>query len=107
ADDETVWVPADGGFPAELVDWLAGAAPKHVYDSKRASKALAAAGLELAGVEVDVAIAAWLLRPNQKAESLGSLVYYYLGEHLPQPDPNQLVPETEPLSPASEAWYVR
>src|SRR5690606_18836340 len=50
--------------------------------------------------------AAWLLRPSQKAESLGSLVYYYLGEHLPQPDPNQLVPETPPLSPASEAWYV-
>ena len=29
------------------------------------------------------------------------------GENLPQPDPNQLVPETEALSPASEAWFVR
>ena len=30
---------------------------------------------------------------------------YYLGETLQQADPNQLVPETEPASPATEAWY--
>ncbi|TAL42775.1 MAG: DNA polymerase I, partial [Salinibacterium sp.] len=30
----------------------------------------------------------------------------YLGERLQQSDPNQLVPETEPASPATEAWYI-
>ena len=48
----------------------------------------------------------WLLRPAIKPDTLGSLVYYYLGETLPEPDPSQLVPETEAVSPATEAWYV-
>ncbi len=101
---DSAWVP--WGDPV-LASWLAGGSPKHVYDSKRQGKALAAAGVELAGVDLDPALQAWLLRPSQKSETLGSLVYYYLGENLPQPDPNQLVPETEALSPASEAWFVR
>jgi DNA polymerase-1 len=102
-ESDSVWVP--WGDPV-LSDWLRGPAPKHVYDSKRQGKALAAAGVELAGVDLDPALQAWLLRPSQKSETLASLVYYYLGENLPQPDPNQLVPETEALSPASEAWFV-
>jgi DNA polymerase-1 len=103
-ESDSAWVP--WGDPV-LTEWLAGAAPKHVYDSKRQGKALAAAGVELGGVDLDPALQAWLLRPSQKSETLASLVYYYLGENLPQPDPNQLVPETEALSPASEAWFVR
>ena len=103
-ESDSAWVP--WGDPV-LAAWLAGPSPKHVYDSKRQGKALAAAGVELAGVDLDPALQAWLLRPSQKSETLGSLVYYYLGENLPQPDPNQLVPETEALSPASEAWFVR
>ncbi|HEU0207018.1 MAG TPA: DNA polymerase, partial [Pseudolysinimonas sp.] len=54
----------------------------------------------------DTALGAWLLRPGTKADSLGGLTYYYLGETLPEPDPSQLVPETEALSPATEAWYL-
>jgi DNA polymerase-1 len=103
-ESDSAWVP--WGEPV-LATWLAGPSPKHVYDSKRQGKALAAAGVELAGVDLDPALQAWLLRPSQKSETLASLVYYYLGENLPQPDPNQLVPETEALSPASEAWFVR
>ena len=104
AESDSVWVP--WGDP-ELEAWLASPAPKHVFDSKRQGKALAAAGVELAGVDLDPALQAWLLRPSQRSETLASLVYYYLGENLPQPDPNQLVPETEALSPASEAWFIR
>jgi DNA polymerase-1 len=103
-ESDSAWVP--WGEPV-VATWLAGPSPKHVYDSKRQGKALAAAGVELAGVDLDPALQAWLLRPSQKSETLASLVYYYLGENLPQPDPNQLVPETEALSPASEAWFVR
>ena len=51
-------------------------------------------------------MSAWLLRPSIKPDTLGSLVYYYLGETLPEPDPSQLVPETEAVSPATEAWYI-
>jgi DNA polymerase-1 len=103
-ESDSAWVPWGDDV---LATWLAGDAPKHVYDAKRQGKALATAGVELGGVDLDPALQAWLLRPGQKAETLASLVYYYLGENLPQPDPNQLVPETEALSPASEAWFVR
>ncbi|GHF09103.1 DNA polymerase I [Pseudolysinimonas yzui] len=103
-ESDSAWVPWGD---AVLEAWLAGSSPKHVYDAKRQGKALAAAGVELGGVDLDPALQAWLLRPSQKSETLASLVYYYLGENLPQPDPNQLVPETEALSPASEAWFVR
>jgi len=103
-ESDSAWVPWGDDV---LATWLAGDAPKHVYDAKRQGKTLATAGVELGGVDLDPALQAWLLRPGQKAETLASLVYYYLGENLPQPDPNQLVPETEALSPASEAWFVR
>jgi len=103
-DKDSAWVPWGD---AALTAWLASDAPKHVWDSKRQGKVLALASVELAGVDLDPALQAWLLRPSQRSETLSSLVYYYLGENLPQPDPNQLVPETEALSPASEAWYVR
>jgi DNA polymerase-1 len=104
SEKDSAWV---SWGDAALTAWLASDAPKHIWDSKRQGKLLAAAGVELAGVDLDPALQAWLLRPSQRSETLSSLVYYYLGENLPQPDPNQLVPETEALSPASEAWYVR
>tara|TARA_R110000868_G_scaffold411390_1_gene703515 strand:- start:90705 stop:93365 length:2661 start_codon:yes stop_codon:yes gene_type:complete len=106
---DSAWVPWAPGRPdyVALEDWLASAAPKHVYDGKGQVTAMAAAGLELNGIAFDVTLGSWLLKPSSKFESLASLVYAQLGETLPEPDPHQLVPETEPLSPATEAWYVR
>ena len=70
------------------------------------TQSLAGTGLELNGIVGDTSMSAWLLRPAIKPDTLGSLVYYYLGEALPEPDPSQLVPETEAVSPATEAWYI-
>ncbi len=108
AESDTAWVPWAPGRPdyAALEHWLASDSPKIVFDGKRQIKLLQAAGLELNGVVDDPALSAWLLRPGQKAETLSSLAYYYLGEALPEPDPSQLIPEKEALSPAIEAWYV-
>ncbi len=105
---ETAWVPWAPGRPdyVALEAWLASDAPKYLHDAKRQLKTLRGAGLALEGAAGDTALAAWLLRPSTKADSLGGLVYYYLGETLPEPDPSQLVPETEALSPATEAWYL-
>ncbi|HTL40196.1 MAG TPA: DNA polymerase I [Pseudolysinimonas sp.] len=89
-----------------LASWLSSDAPKVMHDSKRATRLLADAGVELTGVAFDTMLGTWLLRPNQKVDSLGALIYYYLGETLPEPDPNQLVPATDAVSPATEAWYV-
>ncbi|HWH26099.1 MAG TPA: DNA polymerase I [Pseudolysinimonas sp.] len=105
---ESAWVPWAPDRPdyAALESWLAGPAPKYLHDAKRQLKTLREAGLVLEGIASDTALSAWLLRPGGKADTLSGLVYYFLGETLPEPDPNQLVPVTEAVSPASEAWYV-
>ncbi|TXK17571.1 DNA polymerase I [Homoserinibacter sp. GY 40078] len=105
---ETAWVPWAPGRPdyTALEAWLASDAPKVLHDAKRQLKSLQGTGLVLEGIAADTALTAWLLRPGGKADSLGGLVYYYLGEAFPEPDPRQLVPETEPLSPATEAWFL-
>jgi DNA polymerase-1 len=99
------WAPGRPDYTA-LETWLAGDAPKLLHESKRQLKALIGTGLELRGIVGDTSMSAWLLRPAIKPDTLGSLVYYYLGETLPEPDPSQLVPETEAVSPATEAWYI-
>lgn len=105
---ETAFVPWAPGRPdyVALEKWLASDAPKHMHASKAQLKLLRAAGLELRGIAFDTMLAAWLIKPGVKAESLESQVYDYLGETLAQADPNQLVPDTEGASPATEAWYV-
>lgn len=105
---ETAYVPWAAGRPdyAALERWLASDAPKLMHGAKAQLKLLATAGLELKGVVFDTMLAAWLIKPGAKPEPLHSQVYDYLGETVEQSDPNQLVPETESASPATEAWYV-
>jgi DNA polymerase-1 len=105
---ESAYVPWASGRPdyTALESWLASESPKYLHDSKRESKILVRAGLELRGLAFDTSLAAWLLKPGGKSEDLAAQVYSHLGESLPQPDANQLVPETAALSPATEAWYV-
>ncbi len=106
--EDSVSVPWAAGRPdyAALETWLAGPAPKYLFDSKPAYKALERAGIRLAGVAFDTTIAAWLLKPGGHSQPLSGQVYDYLGEKLAEPDPNQLVPETAAVSVATEAWYV-
>jgi len=105
--DETTWVPWAAGRHdyVALEQWLASDAPKIMTGSKAQLKIAHDSGLEVNGIAYDTILAGWLLKPSTKAETLESQVEYYLGETLQQSDPNQLVPETEPASPATEAWY--
>ena len=105
--DDTAYVPWAPGTPAAaLTKWLASPAPKYVIDAKRQLKALCRVGLEFSGLAFDTTLAAWLLKPGGQPQNLAAQVYSYLGATLPQSDPNQLVPETEPVSVATEAWYI-
>ena len=106
---DSAYVPWAAGRPdyTALEAWLAGSAPKMCFDSKADTKLLRAAGLELGGVVFDTKIAAWLLKPGGTGRDLAGQVYDCLGVTLPQPDPNQLVPDTEGLNVATEAWYLR
>ncbi|MCU1405553.1 MAG: polymerase [Glaciihabitans sp.] len=105
---ESAYVPWATGRPdyVALEEWLASDAPKYLHDSKKELKALRRAGLSLSGLAFDTTLAAWLLKPGGKPEDLAAQVYSHLAETLPQSDPNQLVPDTEGASPATEAWYV-
>lgn len=105
---ESAFVPWAPGRPdyVALEEWLRGPAPKYLFDSKRELKWLQHSGLELNGLAFDTTLAAWLLKPGGKNQDLVDQVYYFLSESLSRADPNQLVPDTPALSPATEAWYV-
>ncbi|MGV8896500.1 MAG: DNA polymerase I [Rhodoglobus sp.] len=108
AKTETAFVPWAAGRPdyVALESWLASDAPKHMQGAKAQLKILRDSGIALNGIAFDTMLAAWLIKPGIKPETLHAQVYDYLGETLEQSDPNQLVPETEAASPATEAWYV-
>jgi DNA polymerase-1 len=108
SSDDSAYVPwASGRLDYTALEaWLAGSSPKYFFDSKRALKVIERAGLSLGGVAFDTTIAAWLLKPGGHPQNLGGQAYDFLGERLAEADPNQLVPDTEAASVATEAWYV-
>jgi DNA polymerase-1 len=105
---ESAYVPWEADRPdyVALEEWLASDSPKYLQGSKQQLKAMRRSGLALDGIAFDTSLAAWLLKPAGKADDLASQVYDFLGETLPQGDPNQLVPDTDTVSIATEAWYV-
>jgi len=105
---ESAYVPwaADRPDYDALTAWLASDAPKHMHSSKAQLKIASDNGLDVAGIAFDTMLAAWVLKPSGKPEELDAQIYNYLGETIEQGDPNQLVPETEELSPATKSWYV-
>jgi DNA polymerase-1 len=105
---ESAFVPWEADRPdyRALEDWLASASPKYFFAAKPQVKLLRRAGLPVNGIAFDTKIAGWLIRPSHSPASLSAQVYDILGENLPEADPNQLLPETPALSPATEAWYL-
>ncbi len=91
---------------AALEAWLSGDSPKLLADAKSAASVLAGLDISLDGVVWDSRLAAWLERPGAKSYDLADLVHDVLGEAMPQADPNQLVPDTESISPATVAWFL-
>jgi len=70
-----------------LAAWLADPGrPKAMHDAKGPIHALAARGLELAGLTTDTALAAYLALPGQRSFDLADLVLRYLGKELKPAD---------------------
>jgi DNA polymerase-1 len=66
-----------------LASWLADPeAPKVLHDAKEQLQALSTRGLTLAGVTSDTALAAYLVRPDQRSYDLEDLVVRHLGREL-------------------------
>ena len=108
-NQESVFVPWKPGLPdyVALEQWLASDSPKAFFHAKPQLKMLDEAGIHNTQVTFDARVAAWVLRPGAGPATLHDDVERALGENLPQPDPNQLLPEESTLSPATVAWYVR
>jgi DNA polymerase-1 len=70
-----------------LAAWLADPAqPKAMHDAKGPIHALAARGLDLAGLTTDTALAAYLALPGQRSFDLADLVLRYLTKELKEGD---------------------
>lgn len=75
------------------------------FDAKAILRSLGhGGGFRVAG---DVSLAFWLGNPSAKTPSLTGLVNEHLGVDVPEPDPNQLLPEAGALPAGVEAWLVR
>ena len=76
------------------------------FDGKETISSLAPAvdALTLAG---DVRVGFWVGKPSAKTPTFASMVGEILGLDIPQPDPNQLVPEEDGLPVGVDAWLVR
>lgn len=88
ADGTAAWFDAAEVTPAgdaAVAAWLADAArPKVLHDAKGPMLALAARGWPLAGLQSDTALAAYLVRPDQRSYDLADLTLRYLKRELKQ-----------------------
>ncbi|WP_449281512.1 DNA polymerase I [Leucobacter sp.] len=100
------WQP--GGRDYALFErWLASPAPKVFFDSKQQIAAAHRAGASIGGIAGDLLLAAWLLRPATAEKSIAEAAFRFLGEQVPEGDPNQLVPDEGSVADtATLAWYV-
>ncbi|GAA2188188.1 DNA polymerase I [Leucobacter alluvii] len=100
------WQPAGRDY-ALFEQWLASDAAKVFYDSKQQLALARRAGPRIGGIAGDVLLATWVLRPSAAEKSLADAVFRYLGEQVPEGDPNQLVPEEGSVADtATLAWYT-
>ncbi|MFA7497074.1 MAG: DNA polymerase I [Leucobacter sp.] len=100
------WQPGGRDY-ASFERWLASDAPKVFFDAKQQIATARAAGARIGGIDGDALIAAWLLRPATPEKSIGEATLRFLGEQIPEGDPNQLVPDEAGSSDsAALAWYL-
>ncbi|MGO1545393.1 MAG: DNA polymerase I [Gulosibacter sp.] len=105
---EAVRILASGDI-ASFTEWLASDSPKIMFDGKAVFRTALTAGLTLGGPIIDAKLAAFLVNPTGVPKRLAEIAQQYLGETLPEADPNQLVSlegeETNFI--ASDAWFVK
>lgn len=100
------WQPGGRDY-ALFEQWLASEAPKVFFDSKQQIGIARRAGASIGGIDGDLLLAAWLLRPATAEKSIAEAAFRFLGEQVPEGDPNQLVPDEGSVADtAALAWYV-
>lgn len=100
------WIPGGRDY-ALFEQWLTSDAPKLFFDAKQQIATARRAGAQIGGIGGDLLLAAWLLRPATAEKSIAEAVFRFLGEQVPEGDPNQLVPDEGSVADAAAlAWYV-
>ena len=100
------WQPGGRDY-AQFEAWLASDAPKIFFDAKAQLKLADRVGVRLGGIAGDALVAAWMFRPIAPEKTIAEAVFRYLGEQVPEGDPNQLVPEEGSIAtPEQLAWYT-
>ena len=100
------WLPGGRDY-ALFEQWLASDAPKVLFDAKQQIAVAARAGATIGGIDGDLLLASWLLRPQTPDKSIEEAVFRFLGEQVPEGDPNQLVPDEGSVADAAAlAWYI-
>ncbi|WP_336651623.1 MULTISPECIES: DNA polymerase I [unclassified Leucobacter] len=100
------WLPGGRDY-ALFEQWLASDAPKVFFDAKQQIAVAASVNAVIGGIDGDLLIASWLLRPQTPEKSLSEAVFRFLGEQIPEGDPNQLVPDEGSVADsAALAWYI-
>ncbi|RGE22496.1 DNA polymerase I [Leucobacter sp. wl10] len=100
------WQPGGRDY-ALFEQWLASDSPKIFFDAKQQIGVAARAGAAIGGIDGDVLLAAWLLRPATAEKDIAEAAFRFLGEQVPEGDPNQLVPDESSVADAAAlAWYV-
>lgn len=103
---QLTWQPSGRDY-AQFEQWLASDSTKVFFDAKRSVKIARANGAEIGGIAGDLLLASWLMHPASPDKTLALAVKRFLGEELPQADPNQLVAvEPDNAGPEVQAWYL-
>jgi len=80
--------------------------PKVLHDAKGPLLAFWAEGCDLAGVEADTALSAYVIQPGQRAGDLEALCERYLGRQIAAADPGQLTLDSDGADAAAEAAAI-
>ena len=90
----------------ELTSWLSSSGNKKVlFDLKGTKRILLAHGLDIAGVQDDVLLLAYLLNPVRRNYYVDDIALEQLGLVIERSDPNQLIPEAG-SDPSLDAWLA-
>ena len=93
--------PGDG-----LRSWLrSDSAHKCLFDLKGTRRLLLASGLDIAGVQDDALLLAYLLNPVRRNYYVDDIALEQLGLDIKRSDPNQLIPEDN-SDPSLDAWLA-
>lgn len=100
------WQPGGKDY-VQFEKWLASDSPKIFLDAKKDTHLFAKHGVTIAGINGDATIADLVVSPQLPQKTFAKLVLKYLGEELPEADPNQLVPDEETIpSESLMSWYL-